>query len=447
MTRKFEILEEIDLDFPAEPREKVKKMSRMEEFGLIREKYPDIPQTFLLKTDMVRRGITFTVEALEKLQDPYFEHCPHLLFDYHHMDNVTSYEIPISGYCNDGTVIGTILGPPENDTWTIGLQDDEFWIQDGDNPMEAFSFFKRPLFYGKRTESGALMQSIAMETGGDCLLIVPSAHCGYWNDDRQCRFCDMDYNTRHQMKMGREFKIRTSPDELYQTVYEAMKEKGKFRHFFLTGGTNPESKMERDVDMHADLVRACKSAHKDSAGYEMTGLMIIMSVLEEDQFVTLKEAGLDGFGGYLEIWDPERFKLICPGKASEIGHDQWLEKLEIAVKVFGRGNVNCAFVGGAEVAPPAPYGFEDIDEGLNSSLYGCKVLYQMGVVPTATNLFIEPGSYYYQWGVQMAPLEFYIKLDLGRHRLARKYGRGINCSQLGYRSQMWSCYPDYERLL
>jgi len=44
------------------------------------------------------------------------------------------------------------------------------------------------------------------------------------------------------------------------------------------------------------------------------------------------------------------------------------------VKIFGRGNVSAGWVPGIEMAP-SPYGFEDIDEAVNSALEGCRALF------------------------------------------------------------------------
>ena len=443
----YKMLERLGLDSPSMSLDQARAMGRKEEFEFIRKKYPDVPVTFVLKTDLVRRGVAFTRKALQRLQDPYFEHAPHVLFDYHHIDNVETYEIPISGYFRDGMITGTILGAPENDPWVIDIVDDSFWIMEDGSPFEEIFFHKMPRYYGKRTRSGAMMQSVAMQTGGDCMLICPSGHCEYWNTDEQCRFCDIDYNTRHQMKMGREFKARVSPEDVYDTVYEALKEKGKWRRIFLTGGTNSRDGHEADVEYYCDHISAAQNASKDLTGERINGLQAIIALREKEQYVQLKEAGLDAIGLYIEVWDKEIYKHLCPGKYKDVGEREvWMEAQAKAVEVFGRGNVNCAFVSGAELALPPPRGFDNIDEAVENNLEGFEILIKMGVVPNSTNLFIEPGSDLYKMGAPIPPLEFYIKLDKGRYLLQKELGNGIVCCYT-YRQQPWSAYPMYERLL
>ena len=63
----------------------------------------------------------------------------------------------------------------------------------------------------------------------------------------------------------------------------------------------------------------------------------------------LRELGVKGACFNLEVWDPVQFERVCPGKHAIVGRDRWLESLEDAVDVFGRGHVKSAFVGGAEL--------------------------------------------------------------------------------------------------
>jgi len=50
------------------------------------------------------------------------------------------------------------------------------------------------------------------------------------------------------------------------------------------------------------------------------------------------------------------------------------------IDIFGPGNVACGFVIGVEMAPP-PYGFEDVEDALASSLEGYTFVIDKGVIP------------------------------------------------------------------
>ncbi|MDY6862469.1 MAG: radical SAM protein, partial [Thermodesulfobacteriota bacterium] len=287
--------------------------------------------------------------------------------------------------------------------------------------------------------------------GPDNLVFCASNHCHYFDQGLQCKFCDMNHNTSFQKSMKREFYVRLSPEDFYDVSFEAMKEKGRWRQNFVTGGTDPRENLDRDVDFYSRIIKAIKDGAKDSADSDFP-TNLLMHPLEKEQYQRLKEAGLNGFGSYIEVFDKEKWELICPGKAKTIGYDNWLKRTLQAVEIFGRGNVSTGWVPGVEMAPP-PYGFEDIDKALNSTLGGYKFFIQNGITIAGSNWALVPGSEFFKMGATQPPLEFYIKLDLGRFRLYKEYGGfkegvgAISCDSMGRRSQPWSCYPDYQKLL
>ena len=308
--------------------------------------------------------------------------------------------------------------------------------------MDEVFFYKKPGYYDKVTKSGELMQYVGFRAG-DSILICPYRHCHYWNDGNQCVFCDLDYNTRLQMKVGRKFKTRCTPQDVYEMIREALKEKGMFRHFFMTGGSDPRDDFSREFEYQLDLVKAVKKAGMDM---EMrVPLFLIASPFSEDQMWQLKEADLDAFGIYFEIWDKEKFKWTCPGKSKKQGWDLFLDRILKAVKIFGKGCVSAGFVPGVEMAPE-PYGFgDDIDAAVDSTLSGYEFLLKNGVSLTGSNLTIEPGTYLYEIGMTPPPLEFYAKLEDGRMKLLKKYR--ISSKHMCWRHQAYGLYADCQRYL
>lgn len=425
---------------------KLYETKRKEEFDSVCQKYPSAPRTFLLKADLIRRGISPTKAAMEKLQEPYYEHCPEVLFQWHHADRTTAYKVPGPFCLNDGTCVWFILSPPPYDPYTLDLIDDQFWILSDGEPLEEAHFFKKPGYYDKLTSSGVPMQKVANLGGPDLFYYCQSRHCNSWNNGLQCKFCDMDYNAKHQMKMGRGFKIQITPEEIYETTCEALQEKGRWRFMFLTGGADPRDGFDRELEININLIKAITKAGKDVLGVDRLPLNIIMAPLEDDQYRRLYDAGISGFGSYLEVWDKEKWKLTCPGKEANIGYDKWIEKTIRAVDIFGEGNVVCGFVAGIEMAPP-PYGFEDVDEAVSSSLGGFDFLIKNGVIPVGTQWSVMPGTDFFKMGATPPPLEFYAKLDMGRFELMKKYGRKVLAHQWYYKHQPLATHVDWLRLL
>jgi len=440
--KKYKLLKELGLDqLPTDTDE----MGVREEFDMVREKYPQIPRTILLKEDVLRRGVTFTSSALKAIQDLSISYHVYILFQWHKMDETSGLKIPESIIFRDGTYVSVLLSPPETDPYTIDIRDGEFWLFSEGEPLEEVFFDPAPRYFGKRTSRGRLMEEI-LGHGRRLLYLIPVQHCYYWNEELQCKYCDMNYIAKHQLKIGRSVKLRKDPEDVYEAVYEALQEKGRHQEMFFTGGTNPRNDFQNEIDFNIELVKEVLRAVKDATGDPNHHLPVfwVGPPLKKNQYITVKEAGFTGYGCYFEIWGKEKFELVCPGKAKYCGgFDGFLERSLEALEVFGRGNVCAGFVPGIEMAPP-PYGFSELNEGVESALQGYKFLFQKGFVPTGTNWSISPGSYYYKIGAAPPPLEFFAKYGLGRQLLLVEYGKDI-CSDM-LSNQCYATYPEYQRL-
>jgi hypothetical protein len=248
------------------------------------------------------------------------------------------------------------------------------------------------------------------------------------------------------MKLGRGWKVRLNADDVYDLWSEALKEKGRWQHVLITGGSNPKDNFSREINQVVDIVTAIRKAGEPYEPYNIP-VNVIATPYTEDGYKAVKDAGAEAFGCYYETWKREQWELVCPGKAKAIGYDPYIERTLNAVKIFGEGNVTAGFVPGVEMAPP-PYGFAEVDEAVNSSLEGYDFLIKNGIVPLGTNWCIQPGSDFYKMGAVQPPLEFYVKLDIGRYRLLMKHHNGrLSADQMGWKFQPLSCYPDWQRLL
>lgn len=449
MAGEFRMLKELGLDEPALPVKESRKMGRDEEWDYVQNKYPFVPSSFLGKINYQKKGVAMTEAAVQKVQDPYYAKGPRILFQWHHEDYTDPVAVPFAMKLNDATTIAMQFCPPDiGDPYTIDVIDDKFYMLSGERVLEEIDFFKAPAFEveEKTTRNGIPLTHIGWLSGSTCMLIIPNSHCQYWNTNDQCRFCDLDYNTRQAMKLGKGWKVRLNADDVYDLWSEALKEKGRWQHVLLTGGSNPKDNFSREINQVVDIVKAIRKAGEPYDPYYVP-VNVIATPYEEDGYKAVKDAGAEGFGCYYETWKREQWELVCPGKAKAIGYDPYIERTLNAVKVFGEGNVTAGFVPGVEMAPP-PYGFAEVDEAVNSSLEGYDFLIKNGIVPLGTNWCIQPGSDFYKMGAVQPPLEFYVKLDIGRYRLLMKHHNGrLSGDQMGWKFQPLSCYPDWQRLL
>ena len=447
---KYKMLESMGLDQPAEKVSRWREMGRDEEFGRVAEKYPDYPRTFLLKTDALRRGVFATDAFVKKMKDDYYERS-NFFFQFNSEDLVAD-TFPLSLQFSDGITMGVCLAPEEDEPYKLDFVDGRMWIMSNGKKLDEIFLLPKPRWYGKKTSKGIFMERVVM-ISGDLLVLCPSHHCGYWNEGLQCRFCDIDYMSLFSIKMGRGFRTKVDINDVYETVCEIVQEGGRFRNWFFTGGSDPRFDYSGEVAMTVDLLRALRRAIKDTLGIEVDRLPVclIITPFKLDEMQRLYDEGASAVGGYLETWNKEQFELVCPGKAKHIGYEEHIRRTVDAVSVFGEGNVNCGHTVGVEMAP-APYGFEEIDEAVESTLTGYKFWVDHDVVPTGTNWKIEPGSYFYKMGAVAPPLEFFAKVDLGRHMLLKEYirrtGKGISNDQLGLQNfQPFGAYADFQKLL
>ncbi|MCL4430647.1 MAG: radical SAM protein, partial [Chloroflexi bacterium] len=67
-----------------------------------------------------------------------------------------------------------------------------------------------------------------------------------------------------------------------------------------------------------------------------------------DEIETYHASGIQAIGFSMEIWDEKMYKAICPGKSKSVSHEEFVNSIRNAVKVFGEGNVYGVFVLGIE---------------------------------------------------------------------------------------------------
>jgi len=117
---------------------------------------------------------------------------------------------------------------------------------------------------------------------------------------------------------------------------------------------------------------------------------VVAQALPAADVERFKDAGVRIYHPNYEIWDAERFALICPGKARTIGRDEWIRRIEGAAEILGSACVIPNFVAGVEMA--APHGFPTVAEALASTGDGLAYFMRQGIVPRFTTWCAEPLS-------------------------------------------------------
>jgi hypothetical protein len=191
---------------------------------------------------------------------------------------------------------------------------------------------QEPSWYRRQTSRDIAMSKIGV-LQGTYLGIYINPVCAFWNYSPRlnCRFCTTGRNVG-----GPESAIKTLED-VVETCHAAKDESGiTFVHF--NGGFQGS----RGLVAAEPYVRAVK---------ENVGLLVGLQLTPEKDFTRydrLIELGVDHFSFCLELFDPEWFARICPGKARTIGQSLFLEAMDYCASRLPRGAVSGEIIAGLE---------------------------------------------------------------------------------------------------
>ena len=362
-----------------------------------------------------RRGVHYTERALKTVDDSVQMRSPYLFGS---RDGEIK-DLPESLILRDGTTILTDPTPLSQNPYLVDLVDGKLALVDGGELVEYVDLWSKPLYYDKFTRSGIPMSHIA-SARPQRLNIFQSSYCHFWADKKECRFCDIVTHTKQQKnELG--VPSRLKPEDVSETIREAIKEPGRFTGMCLTSGSvlKGDQIFDREVDFYIETLQAIGENFKT----KKFPSQLIASAFDEKQLARLYEqTGLMSYTSDLEVLGEEKFNWVCPGKAQSVGYKDWRQRLINAVGIFGRGNVGTGLVGGVELAKP--YGFTSEADALSSTLEEAEYLAVHGVTTVYIVWVPRPGSNFHD---QKNPsLEYFVQLAQGLHNLRVKYNLPVD---------------------
>ncbi|MDR3300316.1 MAG: radical SAM protein [Candidatus Accumulibacter sp.] len=385
-------------------------------FAEVAAKYPDFPRFVMLKTDIHRRGLSYTDAALAAF-DPERHQAGGT-----HLFNTRDGKLtgrPESISLRDGTLVLATPAPPEQNPYVVDVVDGKLTLTDRGEAIDEVFYWDKPDYYGKRTSNGVLMQNV-VSSRPQRLFVVPNRFCHFWTDGGRCKFCDIVNNLKQQRaEIAMQTKIKAQ--DIKETIQEALKEKGRFTAVFLTGGSDfrGEEAFDRETDYYIDILRTideCFAAPKYPS-------QLLCTALNKEQLQRIHEqTGLTSVTMDIEVLDEEQFNRVCPGKARWIGYREWKRRLCDAVEVFGENRVNTGIVSGTEIV--APTRFRSEDEALEAVLSEADDLAAHGV--STVNMVWQPRPESDFGKEQNASLEYYVRLAWGLQNIRRKHGLRVD---------------------
>lgn len=376
------------------------------------EIFPDVPKSVVLKTELLRQGVTISQNALNGFKDLDTVFKGYFLFSYDRGKMVT-YGEKIPDYCylrRDDTAIQ--IRTYESSSYLIDSIDSKFYITENHDPIEEIYFYPSPKFHSQTLEDGTPMKSIVDCPGKDTLFVTLNKYCEMFKHNLQCQFCDFVPTTVGQTKSGEKIVVHKKPEQVAETLAVALKEL-TFRHLYFTGGTIlSEFQGKNQIEYYCEHLNAVRKRLRVwyPANFQI-------GALPEDDWKKIYDTGVGFVQPNMEVWDRRLFEIICPGKTKFVGYDEWIRRTIKAVDIFGVGRVQPNFVIGVEMSKRN--GFTHIDQGVKSTLGGFDFLMGHGVLPRMATWCVEPNAVL---GPQEPPpLEFFLRVGKGYTELRKKY--------------------------
>lgn len=369
--------------------------------------FQDTPQNIILHADILRRGIKMN----DDLKRAGKESCQTGIATKLQYVIMKNEDLPPSQFHfkSDETTVDIKIN--RKSPYEIKESSEKkYHLYCGDKNFGEVRFTKRPKYADKKTSDGQECQFLLMQRGSFCLLVSALNICAYFKTGEACKYCilspAMDIGLKQNL-------IKVIPD--YKIIAEAVeiacKEDVKLRDLKITGGALYNIKKE------AEYYKRCLEAILERIN-PPEEISICSQALDKGDLKDLKEMGATNAIFNLEVWNERLWPELLPGKAKAIGREEWINRLEDAVEIFGKGHVGSGFVAGFECAPKP--GFMTQEEAFKSYLNAFEFLLKRDIVP---GFFIWTANPIVGGFKEKDPpeTEWYLQLGQKLHEMLEKY--------------------------
>jgi hypothetical protein len=285
-----------------------------------------------IKAELLVEGIRANPPALAKVGKKYKEQ-NHGLFGWDFEDHV-GMALPDDFVLPDGTVVQ--FRKSSKSPYEVALKGDNLVLLKGEEEKCAVRWIPRPTYYGKVTQSGNEMVKVGQVGGEDCLFFCYQNYCSHFAKHQQCLFCNLVSTSDTYDSVMK----KKETDDIGEVAKAAFSE-GKVKHVLLTGGCFSH---EREIAVVSDILKSIR----EHTGLDHVPGTVLPSPAKGDDIKRYHQTGIGAIGFSMEIWDERMYRAVCPGKSSGTSHDEFVRSIELAVRVFGEGNVYAVFVMGIE---------------------------------------------------------------------------------------------------
>lgn len=271
---------------------------------------------------------------------------------------------------------GVVVGVTVNDKspWVIGIKDKDFAVFYEDEFVCKIYLPKKPEFYDASISNDEKIGCEYLSLYSAFVLSgFLSGACYYFSKGQQCHFCSLQ-QTREEYSDGEMLVFAEHIREV--TEIAAKYDYPRIACANMCSGT--WKNRDDEIRFYCEALKAMCEGESRVGDRKINKHLVISPPENVEQLKRLKDAGATSIGMSIEVFDPKRFREICPGKSSVTGYDGFLRAYENAVDVFGVGNVYSDFICGLE--------------SLDSMTKGMWSMAEKGVVPAANIFHPNPNS-------------------------------------------------------
>lgn len=194
----------------------------------------------------------------------------------------------------------------------------------------------RPEFYSKTLSNGDPVLRYVTAYSVYAIGIFLNRQCHLWTDKMPCAFCSIAPTTNNF------HSSHDAPphDKIIEAIKVVQECDPRFDYLEISSGSL--SDYDRGFTEAMDLVRKLKPFLKKEMKIHTLvqppkdfELLKMLDIVDEPTFA-------------MEVWDPEYFNEIVPGKEHFYGREKYIEIFKEGTRLFGKGKFSCQFIAGLE---------------------------------------------------------------------------------------------------
>lgn len=395
-----------------------------------------LPDSARLKLDLMFDGIRYS-DALGKAAEQAFPN----FYPYRFKPGEANptgkpkVEIPYLMFLQDETLV-RVKGNGSSSWQVVDSVESGYQLVDDANSEISYpvQFAPLPDWMKQETADGSPMAKAGVSLHGDMAVINIAPGCDYFleksesGSSMRCTFCAYGAPNARVSQYGQSAGLPGLPDSTYERMQETLRlalEQSEIRHIYLVAGSL--------TDWHEEGVRFMEIA---SAVQQVNQHKIPVTcgsgALPLEIMQQIHSEGLvDSVCFNLEIWSEALFEKVCPGKNKFVGYQQWIESLENAVSLWGRGRVYSAMVAGIELEPEFGMSW---DKAADLAIDGAAELCSKGIIPIYSLYWPVGGQDHPEYFSRLR--SYFERLNLEYHDIRQQHDlhiwHGFMCHRCAY---------------